>query len=74
MELEETQRRIEDEPHGHVTNDSESEEEQWFLGFDEKGGDVFGKDVRVVVKDIGNRHENVEFGFRIKEELQEDEK
>ena len=29
------------------------------------------KDVRVVEEDIGNRHENAEFGFRIKEELQE---
>ena len=74
LELEEIQRRIEDEPHGNVPNDSESEDEQWFLDFDEKGGDVFLKDVRVVVEDIGNRHENVEFGFRIKEELQEDEK
>ena len=44
------------------------------LGFDEKGGDGFLKDVKVVVEDIGNQHENVEFGFRIKEELQEDEK
>ena len=74
LELEEIQRRVEDEPHGHVPNDSKSEDEQWFLGFDEKGGDVFLKDVRVVAVDIGNRHENVEFGFRIKEELQEDEK
>ena len=32
------------------------------------------KDVRVVVEDIVNRHENVEFGFRIKEELLEDDK
>ena len=60
LELEQMQRRREDKPHGHVPNDSESEDEQWFLGFDEKGGDV------------GNRHENVEFGFRIKEELRED--
>ena len=74
LELEEIQRRIEEEPHGHVPNDSESEDKQWFLGFDEKGGDVFLKDVRMVVEDIVNRHENVEFGFRIKEELQEDEK
>ena len=29
------------------------------------------KDVRVVEEDTGNRHENAEFGFRIKEELQE---
>ena len=28
----------------------------------------------MVVEDIGNRHGNVEFGFRIKEELQENEK
>ena len=42
-------------------------------GFNEKGGDVFLTDVRVV-GDIGNRHENVNFGFRIKEELLEDEK
>ena len=39
--------------YGHVPNDSESEDEQWFLGFDEKGGDVFLKDVRVAVEDIG---------------------
>ena len=28
----------------------------------------------MVVEDIGNRHENVEFGLRFKEELPEDEK
>ena len=28
----------------------------------------------MVVEDIDNRHENVKFGFRIKEELKEDEK
>ena len=65
LELEEMQRRIEDEPHGHVPNDNESEDQQWLLGFDEKGGDVFVKDFRVVVEDIGNRHESIEFGFRI---------
>ena len=57
--------RIEDEPHGYVPK---------FWGFNEKGGDVFLKDVRVVVEDIGNilsSWENVDFGFRIKEELQE---
>ena len=32
------------------------------------------KDVRVVEEDIGNQHEDVEFGFRIKEQLLEDEK
>ena len=72
LELQEIQRRIEDEPHVHVPNDSKSEDEQWLLGFDEKGGDVFLKDVRVVVEEIGNRHENAEFGFRIKKELIED--
>ena len=60
--------------HSHVLNDSESENEQCFLGFSEKGGDVFLKNVRVVVEDIGNRHKNVVLGFRIKEELQEDAK
>ena len=35
---------------------------------------AFWKKVRVVVEDIGYRHENVEFGFRIKQELLEDEK
>ena len=74
MEFEEIQRRIEDKPHGHLTNDSKSEDQQWFLGFDENGGNVCLKDVIVVVEDIGNRHENVEFGLRIKEELLEDEK
>ena len=69
LEPEEIQRRMEDEP-----NDSKSEDEQWFLGFNEKSGDVFLKDVRVVVEEIGNRHESVEVGFRIKDELQEDEK
>ena len=72
LELQEIQRRIDDEPHIHVPNDSKSEDEQWLLDFDEKGGDVFLKYVRVVVEDIGNRHENAEFGFRIKEELIED--
>ena len=74
MEFEEIQRRIEEKPHGHLTNDSKSEDQQWFLGFDENGGNVCLKDVIVVVEDIGNRHENVEFGLRIKEELLEDEK
>ena len=74
LEPEEIQRRIEGEPLGHVPNNSKSEDEQWFLDFDEKGGGVFLKDVKVVVEDTGNRHENVEFGFRIKEELQQDEK
>ena len=63
MELEQIQRRIEDKPHDHLPNDSKTEDEQWFLGFDEKGGDVFLKDVRVVVEDTGNQHENVEFGL-----------
>ena len=74
MEFEEIQRRIEEKRHGHLTNDSKSEDQQWFLGFDENGGNVCLKDVIVVVEDIGNRHENVEFGLRIKEELLEDEK
>ena len=74
MEFEEIQRRIEEKPHGHLTNDSKSEDQQWFLGFDENGGNVCLKDVIVVVEDIGNRHENVEFGLRNKEELLEDEK
>ena len=38
------------------------------------GGDVSLKDVRAVVEDFSNGHENVEFGFRIKEELLDDEK
>ena len=74
LELEKMQRRIEDEPHGHVRNDSSTEDENWFLGFDEKGVDLFLKDVRVFVEDIGNQHENVLFGVRIKEELLEDKK
>ena len=74
LQLEEIRGRIEDEPCGHVPKDSEREDEQWFLGFDKKGGDLFLKDVRVVVEDIGNQHENVEFGFKIKDELLEDEK
>ena len=41
MKLEKKQRRIEDETHGHVPSDSESGDEQWFLGFNQKGGDVF---------------------------------
>ena len=35
-------------------------------GFNGKGGDVFLTDIRVV-GDIGNQHENVYLGFRIKE-------
>ena len=73
-ELEEIQSRIEDKPHGHIPNDSKSEDEQWFLGFNEKGREVFLKDVRVFAQNMGNRNENVEFGFRIKEELLEDKK
>ena len=71
LELKEMQRRIEDEPHDHVPSDSKIEDKQWFLGFDEKGGDLVLQDVRMVVEDIGNRHENVEFGLKIKEELLE---
>ena len=59
LELEEIQRRIEDDPHGHVQKDSQSEEEHWFLGFDENGGDVFLKDTRVVTEDIGDPHERM---------------
>ena len=44
------------------------------VSFDEKGEDVFLKDPRVVVEDTGVQHGNVEFGFRIKKELLEDEK
>ena len=44
------------------------------LGFNKKGGDVFLKDVRVVVEEIGNQHESVDVGFRIKDKLQEDKK
>ena len=74
MELDEIQRRIEDEPLDHVQNDCKSKDEQWFSYFDEKkGGDVFLKVVRVVVEDIANRHNNFGFGFRIKEKVLEDE-
>ena len=74
MELDEIQRRIEDEPLDHVQNDSKSKDEQWFSYFDKKkGGDVFLKVVRVVVEDISNRHNNFAFGFRIKEKVLEDE-
>ena len=44
------------------------------VSFDQKGEDVFLKDPRVVVEDTGVQHGNVEFGFRIKKELLEDEK
>ena len=73
-ELEEIQRKIEDKSHGHIPNDSKSEGEKWFLGFNEKGSEVFLKDVRVFAQNIGNRNENIEFGFRMKEELLEDQK
>ena len=66
LKLEEIQRRIEGQPQGNVPSDSESKDEQCFLGFDEKDGDVFLKNVRVVVEDIANCHENVKFSFRIK--------
>ena len=71
MEFEQIQRKIEDEPHGHVPNDSKSKDEQWLLYFDENGRFVFLKDVRVVVEDTGNQHENVECGFKIKKKLLE---
>ena len=72
LEIEEIQ-RIEDEQHGHIPSDTKSKDEQRFLGFNEKGGDVFLNDVREVVEDIGNQYGNVEFGFKIKEEMLEDE-
>ena len=55
MEFEEIQRRIEEKSHGHLTNNSKSEDQQWFLGFGENGGNVFLKDVIVVVEDIDMR-------------------
>ena len=36
LELEQIQRRIEDEPHGDILSDCESEDGQYFLGFDER--------------------------------------
>ena len=48
LKLNEIQRRIEDEPHVHVPSDSKSEDEQWLLGFNEKGGGAFLKDVRMI--------------------------
>ena len=42
------------------------------FGF-KKGEDLFLGDVRVVVEDIGNRHEHAKVGFKIKEELLQDE-
>ena len=39
----------------NITKQKLTEDEQWFLGFDEKGGDVFLKDVKVVVENIGKR-------------------
>ena len=35
---------------------------------------MFLENVRMVAEEIGSRHENAEVGFRIKEELLEDEK
>ena len=43
LELEEIQRRREHDQHGHIPNRSESQDEQWFLVFYEKGGDEFCK-------------------------------
>ena len=43
-----------DDDSSHVPNDTNSEDEYWFLGFAGKGGDVFLKDVSVVVEVIGN--------------------
>ena len=74
LELEEIQGRIEDESHGDVASYNESEDEQWFLVFNENGRDVFLKDARVVVEDTDNRLKNVEFGFEIKGKLLVDEK
>ena len=73
-ELKQIQRKIEEEQHCLVPSGSESEDEHWFLGFNEKGRDVYRKDVRMVLEDIGNQHENVELGFRIKEGLLEERK
>ena len=74
LELEKIQKRLKNEPHGHLPNDSEKDDEQWFLGFHEKCGDAFLNDVRVVVEDIGNPHENAEIGLRIKDKQQEHER
>ena len=53
LQLDEIQRRIEDEQHNYVPNESEKEDGQLFLGFNQKGGDAILKDVRMVEK-IGN--------------------
>ena len=41
LELQGMQRRMQEQTHGHVPSDNEREDGQWFLGFDEKVGDVF---------------------------------
>ena len=44
-ELKQIQKKIEEEQHYLVPSDSKSEDEHWFLGFNEKGRDVYLKDV-----------------------------
>ena len=58
------QRRRNDESHGKETEECESVEDQWFLGFHEER-----KDFRVVVENVGNLLKNAECSFRIKEDL-----
>lgn len=50
----------------------ESVEDQWLLELDEEEKNVFVKDFRVVVENLGNL-ENVEYVFRIKGVLLEEE-
>ena len=50
----------------------ESVEDQWLLQLDEEEKNVFVKDFRVVVENLGNI-ENVEYVLRIKEDLLEEE-
>ena len=50
LELEEIQRNIENIGYGEVRLES-NEDEEWFLGFDHAGQDVFMKEREVVLED-----------------------
>ena len=50
LELEEIQRNIEDIVHNELGLEGD-ENEEWFLGFDHEGQDVFIKDCEVVIED-----------------------
>ena len=71
LELEEIQRNIEDIGNGEMRLESD-EDEEWFLGFDHEGQDVFMKECEVALEDctVPNVEEERSNVFVIKMNMQ----